>query len=162
MNWLDIVLIIFIAISVIGGLIQGIIKMLLTIIGLIVGVVLAGRYSGALGDKLTFISDPNTAQTVAFVFIIIAVLIIAMILAFILRKVASTILLGWIDRLGGAVLGLFLGMIFAGAILTMYLKFFGDNSAIADSWIAGFLLDKFPIVLGLLPSEFDSVKSYFQ
>jgi membrane protein required for colicin V production len=162
MNWLDIVLIIFIALSVIGGLMQGIIKMLLTIIGLIVGVVLAGRYSGALGDKLTFISDPNIAGTVAFVFILIAVLLIAMILAFILRKVASAILLGWIDRLGGAVLGLFLGMIFAGAILTMYLKYFGYNGAVGDSWIAGFLLDKFPIVLGFLPKEFDSVKSYFQ
>jgi membrane protein required for colicin V production len=136
--------------------------MLLTIVGLIVGVVLAGRYSGALGDKLSFISDPNTAQTVAFVFIIVAALIIAMILAFILRKVASTILLGWIDRLGGAVLGLFLGMIFAGAILTMYMKYFGSTGVVSESWIAGFLLDKFPIVLGLLPKEFNSVKSYFQ
>jgi membrane protein required for colicin V production len=162
MNWLDIVLIIFIVISIIGGLMQGIIKMLLTIIGLIVGVVLAGRYSGALGDKLTFISDPNTAQTVAFIFILIAVLIVAMILAFILRKVASAILLGWIDRLGGAVLGLFLGMIFAGAIVTMYMKFFGSTGVVSESFMASFLLDKFPIVLGLLPKEFNSVKSYFQ
>jgi len=53
-------------------------------------------------------------------------------------------------------------MIFAGAILTMYLKYFGYNSAVTDSWIAGFLLDKFPIAMGFLPSEFDSVKSYFK
>jgi membrane protein required for colicin V production len=162
MNWLDIVIAIFILISVIGGLKQGIIKMALSIIGLIVGVVLAGKYSGALGDKLTFISDPNIAGTVAFVFIVIAVMIVAMILAFILRKIAATLLLGWIDKLGGAVLGLFMGMIFAGAILTMYMKFFGSSGVVTDSWMAGFLLDKFPIVMGLLPAEFDSVKSYFQ
>jgi membrane protein required for colicin V production len=161
MNWLDIVIAIFILISVIGGLMQGIIKMLLSIIGLIVGVVLAGKYSGALADKLTFISDPNIASTVAFVFIVVAVMIIAMILAFILRKVAAAILLGWIDKLGGGVLGLFMGMIFAGALLTMYLKFFGDTTIIANSWLAGFLLDKFPIVLSLLPSQFDSVRKFF-
>jgi membrane protein required for colicin V production len=162
MNWLDIVIIIFILISVVSGLMQGIVKILFSIIGLIVGVILAGKYSGALGEKLTFISDPNTAGTVSFVVIVLVVLIVATLIAFLVKKLISAVLLGWVDKIGGAVLGLFLGMIFAGAILTMYLKYFGPTDIITGSTLSAFLLDKFPVVMSFLPNEFDSVKSYFQ
>jgi membrane protein required for colicin V production len=161
MNWLDIVIAVFILISVFGGLRAGVIKVLFSIAGLIIGVVLAGRYSEALGDKLSFISDPNTAGIVAFVLIMLVVMIAASILAFVIKKIASAVLLGWIDKLGGAVLGLLLGMIFAGAILSMYLKFIGDTAVITDSALAGFLLDKFPIVMGFLPEQFRNVRDFF-
>jgi membrane protein required for colicin V production len=161
MNWLDIVIALFFIVSIIGGIRAGIVKILFSIAGLIIGVVLAGAYSESLGDKLGFISDHKTAGIVAFVIIMLVVMIVATILAFVIKKVASAVLLGWVDKLGGAVLGLVLGMIFAGAILTMYLKFAGDTSAIVDSAIAGFLLDKFPIVMGFLPSQFDGVRDFF-
>lgn len=161
MNWLDILLLVFIIASVIGGLMSGIIKILFTVAGLIIGVILAGNFSGALADKLTFISDPGTANIVAFIFIMVVVMLIAGILAFVIKKIAETVLLGWINRIGGAVLGLFLGMIFAAAILTIYVKFIGLNATIEDSWMAVFLLDKFPIVMGFLPSQFDDVRDFF-
>ena len=44
MNWLDIVIIVALAISTFLGLKIGIIKALLSLAGLIVGVILAGRY----------------------------------------------------------------------------------------------------------------------
>ena len=67
-----------------------------------------------------------------------------------------------VKALPGNLLQPFLGIIFAGAIVTMYMKYFGSPGVVSESWMASFLLDKFPIVLGLLPKEFDSVKSYFQ
>jgi len=161
MNWLDIVIAIFIVISVIGGLMAGLIKILFSIVGLIVGVILAGAYSGSLADKLTFISDIRTAEIVAFVVIMLVVMIVAGILAFVIKKVASAVLLGWVNHLGGAILGLFMGMIFAGAILIMYLKFLGDNDTITGSLLAGFLVNNFSVVMGILPSQFDSVKDFF-
>jgi membrane protein required for colicin V production len=125
-----------------------------------VGVILAGNYAGPLADKLTFISDPRAANIAAFVFIMVAVMIAAGLLAFLLKKVADIVLLGWINRLGGAVLGLLLGLVFIAAILTMYVKYMGLNGTIEDSWMAVFLLDKFPIVLGFLPAQFDSVRNF--
>ncbi len=71
-------------------------------------------------------------------------------------------LLGLVNRLGGAVLGLFLAGIFCGAVLTMWVKFLGAGNTIEDSAMARFLLDSFPVVLGLLPSDFDSVRSFFR
>ncbi|GAI50923.1 unnamed protein product, partial [marine sediment metagenome] len=36
------------------------------------------------------------------------------------------------------------------------------NEFIAESALAAILLDKFPMVLALLPSEFDVIRSFFQ
>jgi len=161
MNWFDIVIIIALAISVVSGIKAGIIKVLFTLAGGIIGVVLAGRYSEGLADKLTFISDSSIAGIVAFAIILIAVMIVAMVLAFVIKKIASVVLLGWVDKLGGAVIGLIAGAIFCGALLAMWLKFQGDNDIITGSALASFLIDKFGIVLGLLPSEFQSVRNFF-
>jgi membrane protein required for colicin V production len=69
-------------------------------------------------------------------------------------------MLGWVNTAGGAVFGFFIGMIFLGAILATWEKFFGPDMLV-NSFIAGFLLDKFPLVLGLLPQEFDVVRDFF-
>jgi membrane protein required for colicin V production len=161
MNWLDIVLLIVIAVFTVMGIKQGIIKVLFTLVGGIVGVVLAGRFSDSLGGKLTFISDEGTAKIVAFALILVVVMLIAAILAFIIKKIAETILLGWINHLGGGILGLVLGALFCGAVLAMWLKFRGDSDVITGSFISDFLINKFKIVLGLLPGDFKSVKDFF-
>jgi membrane protein required for colicin V production len=162
MNWLDIAVLVILIVSVIAGLKVGIIKALLTVIGGIVGVVLAGRFSASLGEKMGFISNEGVAKVIAFIIIFIIVLLIAALAASFLKKIAETILLGWINRLGGAILGLVLGAIFCGALLAMWVKFQGISNAVLDSALAGFLLDKFPVVISFLPSEFDSVRDFFR
>jgi membrane protein required for colicin V production len=161
MNWLDIVIIILLAGAVISGLKAGIIKLLFMVVGIIVGVVLAGRLSGSLGGLLP-ISDKGIADAVAFAIILVAVLVIAAILAWVVKLAVSAVMLGWVNRLGGAILGLFLGFFFCGALLTMWVKFLGINNVVEGSFLARFLLNGFPIVLGLLPSEFNSVRSFFK
>jgi membrane protein required for colicin V production len=161
MNWLDILILVVLAVSVIGGLMAGVIKILFGVVGIILGVVLAGRFGGSLADKLTFISDARTANILSFIVIMIVVLLIAGLLAFIFKKIAEGVMLGWINRLGGAVLGLFMGMILMAAILTVSVKYAGFGGSVENSWMAGFLLNKFPIVLGFLPKEFSTVKDWF-
>jgi membrane protein required for colicin V production len=162
MNWLDVIILVIIAISTVIGLKVGIIRAFFAIAGVIIGVFLAGRFSGPLADRLTFISDAGIAGVVAFAVILIAVLIIAIILAVVIKWVTSAVMLGWVNRLGGAALGLILGAIFCAALLTMWVNFQGISSGVSGSFLARFLVDKFPIVLGLLPAEFDSVRSFFQ
>jgi membrane protein required for colicin V production len=162
MNWLDIVILVLILIPTLIGLKTGLIKALFTVAGMIVGVVLAGRFSESLGGSLTFISDPGWARVAAFAIILIAVMIIASILAAVIKWVISAVLLGWVNRLGGAVLGFIMGFIFCGALLTMWVNFLGIGSTVADSVLADMLLDGFPVILALLPSEFDSVREFFQ
>jgi membrane protein required for colicin V production len=162
MNWLDIVLIVALAVFTFMGVRAGIIKILFTLVGGIVGVILAGRFSDSLGSKMTFISNSGTAKIVAFIIILVVVMIIASVLALIFKKIAETILLGWVNHIGGGILGLLSGAIFCGALIAVWVRFRGGSDAITDSAIANFLVSKFWIVLGLLPSDFKSVKDIFQ
>jgi membrane protein required for colicin V production len=161
MNWLDIVLIVALAIPTFLGLRQGLIKAVLSLVGLIVGVILAGNFYQTLGQMLGFFPNPDIANIVAFAIILVAVFVIASILSRLLRFLVSLVLLGWVDRLSGAILGLLIGTIFWGALLATWVKFFGTG-LVTESLIAGVLLDKFPLVLALLPSEFDAIRSFFQ
>lgn len=161
MNWLDIVILVALAIAVLVGLKFGLIKAVLLLAGIIVGVVLAGHYSAALGERLTFISSEGVAKGVAFAIIMVAVLVVAAIVAGLLTWAARVVMLGWVNRLGGAILGLFLGAFFCGALLAMWVHFLGMPGAIADSAIATILLDRLPMVMALLPGEFDGVSSFF-
>jgi membrane protein required for colicin V production len=124
-------------------------------------VVLASNFYKQLGGVMGFITNENIANIVAFIIILVVVMVIANVAAALIKYTAKAVLLGWVDRLGGAILGLFLGGIFMGAILATLVKFFGTGLVI-DSTLAAILLDKFPIVLGLLPSEFNAVRDFFK
>jgi membrane protein required for colicin V production len=161
MNWLDIVILIYLAVSVISGLVQGLIRTVLSIVGVIVGIFLASHFYIQLGNALTFISNKDTANIVAFIIILLAVMIVAAIIAWLLKSIIKAIKLGWVDKLGGAVLGLILGALSVSAFLAIIVKY-TSASFIVDSKLSGFFLDKFPLILGFLPSEFDSIRNFFK
>jgi len=161
MSWLDIVIVVAIALSTFLGFRAGLIKAVLLLAGLIVGIILAGRYYVPFSEQLTFISQAGVAKVVAFAIILIGVLVIAIVLARLLKWAASVIMLGWVNRLGGAILGLLLGALFCSALLAIWVKFLGPTAVITKSGLAALLLDNLPMVLGLLPGEFDAIRSFF-
>ena len=162
MNWLNVVIIIVLAVSSFLGLKTGIIKAVLSLVGLIVGVILAGQFYVPLSEQLSFIPQAGVAEVVAFAFILIGVMVIAVVLARLLKWAASVVMLSWVNHLGGAIFGLVLGAIFCGALLAIWVKWLGVGSAITESMVAEILVDKFPLVLALLPDEFDTIRSFFQ
>ncbi|MCL2679006.1 MAG: CvpA family protein [Dehalococcoidia bacterium] len=161
MNWLDIIILIVLAASAIAGLGRGIIRGVVSLVGFILAIFLAGRMHETVAGWLRFISNENIAKIVAFVLIILVVIIAADLLGKLLRRLISLAMLGWLDRLLGGVLGLFIGAVFWGALLAVWGKFVGAGS-IGGSWLAKLLLDKFPLVLGLLPDSFNSIKDFFK
>ena len=165
MNGLDIVLVVILAISTLVGLKTGLIKVALTFVGLIIGIVLAGQYYDSLADKLSFaISDPGWAKVAAFAIIFIAVMVVAFIAASFLKRVASMLLLGWVDRVVGALLGLVGGALILGAVLSVLANFTfgGVQEVISRSGVAQLLLDYFPLVRGLLPEDLNTLRDFFQ
>jgi membrane protein required for colicin V production len=162
MGWLDIVLLVVIAIATLLGLRIGIIKAVLSLAGVIIGVILAGRFYVPLSEQLTFIPHAGGAKIVAFAIILVVVMIIAGVAASLLKWAASVVMLGWVNHLGGALFGLVLGATLCGALLATWVHFLGIGETIADSALARVLLDYFPMVLALLPDEFDAVRSFFQ
>jgi len=162
MSWLDIVIMAVVGISAFIGVRKGIIKVSLTLVGLVVGVILAGRYYAPFSQWLSFIPWAGLAKVAAFAIIFIGVMVLATVLARLLKQAASAIMLGWVNHLVGGILGFVVGAMFCGAFLAMWVKFLGVTGAIAESNLAPILLDRFPRVLALLPGEFGTVRSFFQ
>lgn len=162
MNWLDIVIMAAVGISAFIGVRKGIIKVAFTLVGLVVGVILAGRYYAPFSQWLSFIPWAGLAKVAAFAIIFIGVMVLATVLARLLKQAVSAIMLGWANHLVGGILGFVVGAMFCGAFLAMWVKFLGVTGAIAESNLAPILLDRFPRVLALLPGEFGTVRSFFQ
>ena len=162
MNWLDIVILVIVAIAIFLGLRIGIIKAALSLAGLIIGIILAGRYYVPLSEQLSFIPQAGVAEVVAFTIILIGVMVIAVVLSRLLKWATSAVMLGWVNHLGGAVFGLVLAALLCGALLATWVKFLGIAEVISESSLAVILLDRFPAVLALLPEEFDAIRSFFQ
>jgi membrane protein required for colicin V production len=162
MNWLDIAIVVALGVNTFFGLKNGLIKGVLSLAGLIVGVVLAGRFYVPLSEQLTFAPGEGVAKILAFAIILVGVMIIAAVLASLLKFLTSMMMLGWVNRLGGALFGLALGAITCGALLTVWIQFFGAGQTIEESKITRLLVDFFPLVLALLPGEFEAVRSFFQ
>ncbi len=162
MNLLDIGVLVVVAIAAFIGLKIGIIKAVLSLAGLIVGLILAGHYYVPLSERLYFIPQDGLAKVVAFAIILIGTMVIASVLAALLKWAASAVMLGWVNRLGGAIFGLVLGAILCGALLAIWVRSYGAANVISESSLATMLLDRFPLVLALLPDEFDTIRSFFR
>jgi membrane protein required for colicin V production len=165
MSWLDIVLLVILAVAAFTGLRAGLIKSVLAFAGMIAGIFLAMRFYDDLGLWLQGpIGNEGIANVVAFVAILLGVLLVATVLSSLLGGLISAIGIGWLNRLGGAAFGLIFAAISLGALLaalTRYPVFSWLEDAITGSFVASFLLDKFPVVLALLPPEFDSIREFF-
>lgn len=161
MNWLDIVILIVIAIFFFSGLRSGIIKTALSMAGLIVGIILAGRYYTALAPYLGFIPEASVANIVAFIIILMLVLVFAAVVAAVLTGFAKAILLGWLNALLGGIFGILMGVIAVSAILAIWVQFRGPSNTIEESRFASALLGYFPFILQLLPPDFSSIRNFF-
>jgi membrane protein required for colicin V production len=161
MNWLSIVIIVVALVLGFIGLRNGIIKTAFGIAGLIVGIALAGRYYGGLAALLSP-AQAAWASIAAYAIILIATCVAAGVLGWFVAKVVHLTLLGWLDRLIGFILGIFIGSLLCAAILAIVARYDpGMETVIAQSAVARFLMAGFPLLLALLPEEFEFIRDFF-
>jgi membrane protein required for colicin V production len=161
MNWLDVVLGIFLFIAAITGLESGLLGTLIPLVSLLGGVAVAGNYYTGLAHGL-FRSHSEAAYIAAYVVIVLVFLIAGWILTRVLHDLLKVILLDWLNHLAGFLLGIVLGGVIIGAMLSMLLKYDIAVPIISGSRVTAFLIEKFPLALSFLPSDFDRVKAFFQ
>ena len=168
MTWVDGVIIVGAVIGAIAGFKQGLVLSIFSFLGLIVGVALAGAASDSLADRLSA-SGALWAYVVSFAIILIIVLVIFNILGHIVKGFIKLIMMGWLDSLGGALLGLFAGGLMVAAIFIAVGKWAAGEpdttsvgTAIGDSALAHFLIDSFRLLLAILPGRFDAVNKLFK
>jgi membrane protein required for colicin V production len=160
MNWVDLLIAAVIAWTVFRGLSAGLIRQAVMLLAVVLGIVLAGRLYDDLAANLDFlIDDQTTRELIAFVAIAAGVMVAGSVLAAVLKTTASMLMLGPLDRLGGAVLGLLRGLLYVqlGLIALAVFPVSEDASrAVDESTIAPLFLDTVPLAQFGLPDEFNN------
>ena len=127
MNWLDIV----ITVTWISGLFlgwrMGLFGAIFAAGGAALGVFLAARFSDNIADLLTdSVSSDTLATVIAYVVILAVVFTTVQILRTILIEGFKRVAMGWVDPVGGMVLGLTAGFLLSGAIVTVMARYSTD------------------------------------
>lgn len=104
MNILDIIILICLIPALIQGIIKGFISQAISIISLIVGVWASARFAGMACKWLSqYITCPEQVLNIAaFGLIFILVIVVLVLLGKLLEKVIKLVMLGWLNRLLGA------------------------------------------------------------
>ena len=158
MNWLDIV----ITVTWISGLFlgwrMGLFGAVFAAGGAVVGVFLAARFSDNIADLLTdSVSSDTLATVIAYGIILIAVFAAAQIIRSIVKESLKRVALGWVDPVGGMVLGLVAGFLLSGAIVTVMARYSTDiPSGLSDNEATMFLIDRSGLQEQLRDSLVDS------
>jgi membrane protein required for colicin V production len=154
MNPLDWLLTALLAYSVIKAALQGFFREAFTLAGLVIGLLLASWGYERAALKLTgLITSPPIAQFVAFLGILAVTMVIFSLAGRLLRRTASAIGLGMLDRLGGAVFGFVRGCLLGVAVLMAFTAFLPTAPWIRDSKMAPYFLQGGHAVSFLVPED---------
>jgi membrane protein required for colicin V production len=155
-TWLEPAITAIVVASTLIGAWRGLIRTVAGLIGLVLAAFFAGRVAAWVDPVLKNPHVPPhppvngaTAFVIAFLMIYIAVEFAAGLL----RWLARMLLLGWVDRLGGAILGFIRGVILA-MVLVVGLELFGKasfNATVRDSAFAVWLWQNAPALAGMIP-----------
>lgn len=157
MNWLDIVIVVIILGFALSAFNAGLIREVVTLAAVFLGVIIAGLlYDDLATDVLVFIGNEDAALVISFLILFGAVYLSGQIAAYVLKRTASLLMLGWADRLGGAAFGLIKGLLLVQVLLILFAAYpqLHLDDAIDDSTLAPVFLDDVPVLLHVLPGEF--------
>ncbi len=107
MNYLDIILVIPLAYGLVQGLRKGLIKEIAGLIAIILGIYLARYFSLPASQALIEMTGwaANICTPLAYALVFIAVSLSISALSYMLSKIIGAIMLGWLNRLLGAIFG---------------------------------------------------------
>lgn len=107
MNYLDIILIIPLAYGLVQGLRKGLIKEIAGLLAIVLGIYLARYFSLPTSQALIEMTgwSVNICTPLAYAIVFIAVSLSISALSYMLSKIIGAIMLGWLNRLFGALFG---------------------------------------------------------
>ena len=119
---MDIPLLVALAVIVVFGILgfrDGVVKRLLEIVGVLVSLVLTARFASAVQPWISAKTGMNEGVSllVTWAVLFIVGLILSRMLAKIISKVLRLTVLGWLDKWGGALVGIALGTLVTSVLL---------------------------------------------
>ncbi len=156
-NPFDWLLILILGWSTVLALLRGLIRELCSLLGLVAGVLLASWYYGPVALQLErWIPSIAAANMTAFLLIALGVGIAAGLLGRLFRRTASTIGLGFLDRLAGGLFGFVRGCLLVTVLLLSIAAFAPSMSTVHASRLAPYFLDAAHGISFLMPQDLRS------
>jgi membrane protein required for colicin V production len=131
MNTLDIVFCVILGFLGLRGIFRGLVKEVASILGLILGFVLANLFHAELVPMLERpLGGPGLASLVAYLGIFLGTVAAVFLAASLIRKILKMIMLGWLDSIGGGLLGFFKGALLCSIIVLALTAFLPSKATI--------------------------------
>ena len=149
MNGIDYVLLLFLLVAIIMGVRRGLFSGLISILGAGFGVIVGVNYVDWSTTKVLshMKVSPIMITMLSFIFFFILTYLIFKILGYLFYKIAELKPLGNVDRVGGAILGVFVGWIVLGSILFL-LMFLPLSAKLNNNLDNSFFV---PVMRGTIP-----------
>jgi len=124
MNVFDWVLIVVFALTALWGYKTGLIDAALNAITIYVGLFLSGLFAArVLSLFWDGVESESVSTAIGYVIIFVTVFIASRIVSGIIKKALKITFTGWVDNLGGIVVGLVAGMLIAGGVMTVAARY---------------------------------------
>ena len=132
MNIFDWVLVAVFVVSALLGLKWGLVQSVLNFVAIYVAMLVGAQIADGLVARVTDdVQNESVATAIGYVVIFLSVFIIAQIVGKIIRPMLTIIFLGWVDKLGGVVVGVLLGgILVTGAVTAMARVAYPQDEAI--------------------------------
>ena len=157
MNWLDIVLLVVLAWSVVASFRKGLTREIIGLVSVVLGLILGVWFYGAAGSFVApYVSSRPVSNLIGFFAIFLGVILIGSLIGFILGKFLKVTGLSIVDHALGALFGLARGLLVAVVIVMAVMAFStGDAppSAVVRSRMAPYVLDASRILSSMAPYE---------
>ncbi len=138
MNVLDWVLVIAFALTALWGYKTGLVTAVLNAVAVYVALFLSGLFAGRVLSLIwDGVESEALSTAIGYVIIFVAVFIASRIVGSIIKKALKVTFMGWVDSLGGIVIGLVAGVLIAGGVMTVLARYsFVEDVAPAESGIS--------------------------
>jgi membrane protein required for colicin V production len=156
LNWIDIVLALVIASSVLAGLASGFARVGVGFAALIVGMFCGFWFYGVVGAYfMDYFKSHAVANLMGFFVILIVVLVLGAIIGRILAKFFKWAGLSWLDRLLGGAFGIVRGFVVAAAMVTVLLAFAPSPPppSVVDSKLLPYVINVSGVLAAVTPRE---------
>jgi membrane protein required for colicin V production len=160
MRWVDIAILVIIVGSGAFGLLRGLIVQVGGIVGAVAGLFLAHHYYTTARNFLAlFFHADSHLSVAAFLLVLLVVWLLVVLIAQAIRTVVRFTPFGLLDRLGGAVLGLALGVVLVQVLLLLAAdsKDASLHASIHASRLAPVLNNTIPGLRSVIPRKLPSV-----
>lgn len=152
-NWLDLVLVIILGVSLVLGIIKGLVRQVIGLVAVLLGLILALIYYPYVAEFYSrWIDSRVFTQFLGFITIFIAVLCLGGIISWLISKIIKGPIKFLNHVLGGG-LGLLKGILISGILVFALLVFPVNVQALKNSVLAPYCLGITKLVAKVIPQE---------